>query len=179
MYALLVIDMQEDFVATPGLSGQRTSLVAGVNQWVAWAHGRGFPVIEVHTVLPQDRSAWALNMREDDHPMVIEDTPGAARLAEFEFVPDRVIAKTRDDAFHRTPLIETLRDLDIDSLVIAGVSTEACVAVTAASAYAWDLPTSLAAGAFGSADARAHSHAVGWLHKQYRQDVVSPEDLSW
>ncbi len=177
MHALLLIDLQEDFLAPPGLAEQRADVVQRVFDWVGWARRRQLPVIEVRTVLPDDESTWALNMREDGQPVVLEGSPGAQRLAEFTFAPDLSISKRRDDAFHGTDLLQQLRDRDIDALVLAGVSTEACLALTAASAYAHDLRVSLAAGAVASADRRAHVRALAWLKEQYRQELTAPADL--
>lgn len=177
MRALLLIDLQEDFFDPPPLAERRAEIAAGVRRWVDWARSRSLPVIEVRTVLPDDRTTWALNMREDDQPVVLEGTPGAERIAELDFVPDLEILKRRDDAFHGTDLLDRLHALGVDELVIGGVATEACVAMTAASAYAHDLKVSIADGAVGSPDAEAHRQALGWLEQQYRQRVVHPTDL--
>lgn len=177
MRALLLIDLQEDFLDPPPLAEQRSDVVRAVQRWADWARDHDVPVIEVRTVLPEDKSAWALNMREDDLPVVLEGTKGAETLTELDLRPDVEIVKRRDDAFHGTDLLERLRALDVDELVVGGVVTEACIAMTAATAYAHDLRVLIADGAVTSADRDAHDAALKWLREQYRQDVVSPEDL--
>ncbi|GAA3540533.1 cysteine hydrolase [Aeromicrobium flavum] len=177
MRALVLIDLQEDFLNPPDLREQRSALVRSVQHWIDWAREHEHPVIEVRTVLPEDRSTWARNMREDDQPVVLEGTPGAELLTELDVRADVSIIKRRDDAFHGTDLLERLHELDVDELVIAGVVTEACVAMTAAAAYAHDFQVWIAEGAVTSGDSKAHDAALKWLKEQYRQDVVSPEEL--
>ena len=178
MRALLLIDLQEDFLTPPELREQRSDLVRAVQRWTDWAREHDVPIIEVRTVLPDDKTTWALNMRDDDQPVVLEGTPGAETLTELDLRPDLEIVKRRDDAFHGTDLLDRLRALDVDELVIGGVVTEACIAMTAASAYAHDFRVQIAEDAVTSADADAHRAALKWLRDQYRQDVVSPEELA-
>ncbi len=178
MRALVLIDLQEDFLDAPGLREQRDELVQGVQRWIDWARDHDLSIVEVRTVLPHDRATWALNMREDDQPVVLEGTAGAELLAELDVEPDVSVVKRRDDAFHGTDLIERLREFGADQVVLAGVSTDACIAMTAASAYAYDLRVWIADGAVASADAHAHDAALAWLEQQYRQRVVTPEDLT-
>ncbi|MFS0886982.1 cysteine hydrolase family protein [Aeromicrobium sp. 179-A 4D2 NHS] len=178
MRALLLIDLQEDFLNPPPLAEQREDLVRAVQGWIDWARDNDVPVIEVRTVLPRDKSTWALNMREDDQPVVLEGTEGIERLRELEVDPHLSIEKRRDDAFHGTDLLDRLHNLDVDEIVLAGVVTEACIAMTAATAYAHDLKVSIAEGAVTSYDEKRHTAALKWLEEQYRQQVVTPDDLT-
>lgn len=178
MLALVLIDLQEDFLAPPAMREQREQLVRGVQRWIDWARHDDVPIIEIRTVLPHDPDTWALNMREDDQPVVLEGTPGSQWLAELSTTPDVSVVKRRDDAFHGTDLVERLQELGVDRIVVGGVSTEACIAMTAASAYAHDIHVSIAAGAVTSADAEAHGAALTWLEQQYRQQVVTPEEMA-
>ncbi|WP_286930086.1 MULTISPECIES: cysteine hydrolase family protein [Aeromicrobium] len=178
MRALVIIDLQEDFLDPPDLREQRSDIVRAVQRWTDWARDHDVPIVEVRTVLPEDKSTWALNMRDDDQPVVLEGTKGAETLTELDLRPDLELTKRRDDAFHGTDLLERLRELGVDELVLAGVVTEACIAMTAATAYAHDFRVQIADGAVTSADEKAHVAALKWLREQYRQDVVSPEDLA-
>ncbi len=175
MDALLLIDLQEDFLGAPGLAERRRELLDQVQRWVDLAARRAVPVIEVRTELPRDPSAWALNMREDHHPVALEGTDGTARAHELDVDPVAVVRKRRDDAFLGTDLDDRLTELGAQDLVLCGVSTEACVALTAAQAYARDYRVRL--GAVASADQRAHAQALAWLAEQYRQSHVTPDDV--
>lgn len=162
----------------PPLAEQRDELVRAVQRWIDWARDTESPIIEVRTVLPRDKTTWPLNMREDDQPVVLEGTDGIARLHELDVQSDLSIEKRRDDAFHGTDLLDRLHALDVDELVIGGIVTEACIAMTAATAYAHDLKVSMADGAVTSYDKKRHTAALKWLEEQYRQEVVTPDDLT-
>lgn len=174
--ALVLIDLQEDFLSAPGLREQRAALVAGVRRWLDLARERDALVLEVRTELPEDQSTWALNMRSDQKPVALEGTPGVERIAELADVDAITVLKRRDDAFLGTELVSLLEDRGVRSLVVAGVSTQACVAMTAASAYAHDLRVSLAGGAVASEDPRKHEEALRWLADEYRQPLADPDD---
>ncbi|WP_370200761.1 cysteine hydrolase family protein [Aeromicrobium sp.] len=174
--ALVLIDLQEDFLSAPGLARRRAGLLAAVHWWVGQARRHGAPVVEVRTVLPEDPTTWALNMRDDDSPVALEGTDGAGPVSELADVDTILVTKRRDDAFLGTELLEVLRAHDVDRLLLAGVAPQACVAMTAASAYAHDFRVSLAGGAVASDDDHAHQEALRWLAAEYRQDVREPRE---
>ncbi|NEK85944.1 isochorismatase family protein [Blastococcus saxobsidens] len=68
--------------------------------------------------------------------------PGADDASGLEFVEplrprdgEIVVRKSRASAFFGTPLSTWLRDLDVDTLVVAGETTSGCVRATAVDAY--------------------------------------------
>lgn len=174
--ALVLIDLQEDFLSAPGLAERRAALVDGVRAWVDLAREAGAFVLDVRTVVPEDESTWALNMRDDGQPVALEGTPGVERVAELADVDAVVVTKRRDDAFLGTTLVDLLEEHGVEHVVLAGVSTQACVAMTAASAYAHDLRVRLAGGAVASEDPQSHDAALRWLEAEYRQEVADPAD---
>jgi nicotinamidase-related amidase len=175
--ALLVVDLQEDFFSDPELARRRGELLECCNQVVAAARAAGVPVFEVRTIHAPDRSSWSLNMLSDGQGMTIESTDGARPVGELTAPGAVVVEKTRDSAFHGTSLAEKLDDAGITSIALCGVSTEACIAMTAAEAYARDLHVTLVADALASVDPEAHDHALDRLSRQYRQAVVTSDRL--
>jgi nicotinamidase-related amidase len=145
---------------------------------VARAQATGAPVVEVQTVHARDKSTWALNMREDDQGMALEGTSGSARLDGLR-EPDHVIVKTRDSAFFGTDLDTWHADRNVDRLVLAGVSTESCIAATAIDAYARDLRVALVENATASIQWQLHDQTLERLHEQYRQEVRSAAEISF
>ena len=89
------------------------------------------------------------------------------------------VHKTRDSAFVGTDLEGTLRSLGVDRLVLGGVSTEACVAMTAADAYARDFRVVIAGDVVASAQEEAHRAALDWLESQYRQPTCSNDQIEF
>lgn len=176
--ALLVVDLQEDYFADPDLARHRTGLVRAVNQLVRSAARAGAPAVEVRTEHRHDRSTWARNMLQDDQGVALLGTPGVARLPELAPVPT-VVTKTRDSAFFRTSLADLLASEGVGRVVLAGVSTESCIAVTATDAYAHDLHVVLVEDAIGCADDDLHDHTLRMLARLYRQDVARAVDVDF
>jgi nicotinamidase-related amidase len=176
--ALLIVDLQNDYFVNGELARCRDDLLEACNALVERARAAGALVIEVQTVHAQDKSTWALNMLDDDQGMALEGTEGAQRLQGLH-QPDRVLLKTRDSAFHGTELWPWLTTAEVDCLVLAGVSTESCIAATATDAYAHDLRVVLVKDATASVEWRLHDETLDRLRDQYRQDVCSAADVSF
>ena len=174
--ALVLIDLQNDYFHDDELARCRDDILAAGNLLVRAARDAGAPVVEVQTVHARDGSTWALNMLDDGQGMALEGTEGARRLDGL-LEPDHCLVKTRDSAFHDTELASWLRERGVDRLVLAGVSTESCIAATATDAYAHDLRVVLVEDATASVEWRLHDEALERLQKQYRQEVVSARDV--
>ena len=170
--ALVIVDMQVDYFNDSELERCRDDLVAACNSLVERASSAGAPVIEVRTEHKPDRSTWALNMREDDSGMVIEGTPGADPVRGLRTEGTATVIKTRDSAFFRTELEDLLTSRGIESIALAGVSTESCIATTAADAYARDLRVVLVDEAVASVDPELNRRTQEQLEQQYRQPTV-------
>jgi nicotinamidase-related amidase len=174
--ALMVIDLQYDYFHDEELERCREDVLDRSNRLIRAARNAGSLVVEVQTVHSRDKSTWALNMLDDDQGMAIEGTEGARRLDGL-LEPDLCIVKRRDSAFHDTDLEDWLDERDVDRLVLAGVSTESCIAATATDAYARDLRVVLVEDATASVEWRLHDETLERLQKQYRQEVVSADDV--
>jgi nicotinamidase-related amidase len=130
--ALIVVDMQHDFVADGG-SLQVPDAAATVP--VIADLIRRFRVAGARVVFTQDTH------RDGDPefaiwpPHAIEGTPGHAIVDELHPLPeDTVIRKPRYDAFYGTPLDHLLRQWGVSTLVICGTVANICVHYTASSA---------------------------------------------
>ena len=176
--ALVLIDLQNDWFEDDELVRCRDDLIKATNLLIDAARREGVPVVEVQTVHTRDRSTWALNMLQDGEGVVIGGTEGAQRLEGLQ-EPDHLIQKTRDSAFHGTDLDEWLRARDVGRLVLAGVSTESCIAATAIDAYAHDFRVTLVEDATASVEWRLHDQMLEQLQGQYRQDVQRAADVDF
>jgi nicotinamidase-related amidase len=176
--ALLLIDLQNDYFADEELARRRDALRERCNLLIERARQASATVVEVQTVHARDKSTWALNMLEDDQGMALEGSTGAARIDGLD-AADLVLVKTRDSAFHGTDLLARLRDRRVDRLVLAGVSTESCIAATATDAYAHDLSVTLVADATASPSEELHEQTLERLHRQYRQEVLRAADVQF
>lgn len=176
--ALVVIDMQEEYFADDVLRQQRTRLVAACNTLIDAFHGAGRPVLFIRTAHTETSDTWTLNMRDDKQGVLFDGTSGVELLHELHRdTSDRVVTKMRDSAFHATIMEQTLRELHIDTLILAGVSTQNCVGQTAAGAYARNLRVVLAEDAIGTHDITYHEPTLAMLAKEYRQVRAQVADI--
>ena len=148
--ALVVIDMQRDFVEPGGfgaaLGNDVRHLAAAIGParslLEAW-RARGWPVVHTRESHAPDLSDCPPSKRNRGQPALRIGDPGPmGRLLVrgepgCEIVPllapapgEIVIDKPGKGAFFATPLEATLRRLGVTQLVVAGVTTEVCVQTT-------------------------------------------------
>ena len=144
--ALLVIDMQNDFVHDDGHCAKSfgrpmvtgfQSVIAPIAQLAGTARAAGVPVIYTKVVQLPDGSLasplWlADNLRYGFEPLqCMQGTWGWEILDELAPQPaDLVVEKTRRSAFQGTNLENVLRARGIESLVVTGVAGSGCVLST-------------------------------------------------
>ena len=148
--ALIVIDMQRDFIEPGGFGaslGNDVSRLAAIVPTVARLIGgfraAGLPVIhtkechrpDLSDCPPAKRNRGSPTLRiGDPGPMgrvLIAGEPGAEIVAELAPIAgETVIEKPGKGSFYATDLPATLAKLGTKSLVFAGVTTEVCVQTT-------------------------------------------------
>jgi nicotinamidase-related amidase len=87
------------------------------------------------------------------------------------------IVKTRDSAFLGTDLAQRLRNLEVDTVVLAGASTHSCVAQTAADAFDHNFRVVYAADATGTEGPAAADAVLAVLCREYRQRIRTVEEI--
>ena len=130
--ALVVIDMQNDFVKQGGslLVPDAEATIPAIERLLGIARGGRMRVVysqDTHRCGDPEWEVWPEHCREGTWgwEIVAELTPGA---------DDAVIRKIRYDAFYSTPLDHLLQLWRIDTLVICGTIANISVQSTAASA---------------------------------------------
>lgn len=170
--ALLLIDLQADFGAPGGQMALRgmdmTAPQAAVAKAGELAHAARIaraPLVFVRLLThpggetPILREAKA--RRGDDTPdLCREGTAGAAFIGPQPRNDEMVISKTRYSAFAHTGLAERLKALGLDTLILAGLTTECCVAASAWHAFEQDFHVFVAADACAAYDAALHQNAL-------------------
>lgn len=135
--ALLVVDVQHDVMATSIL---RDEVVANVGTLVDRARAKGVPVV------------WVRHHAEQELQL---GTPGwqiVEELSPAEGEP--IVEKTFGDSFAETDLRERLESLGVDSLVLCGAQTDACVRSTFYGALYRGYPVTLVSDAHTTEDMR-------------------------
>jgi len=148
--ALVVIDMQRDFVEPGGFGdtlgndiGRVASIVPTVARLIAFARARGWTVVhtrESHAAdlsdcPPAKRTRGAPTLRiGDEGPMgriLVRGEPGNAIVDACAPVAGEIVLdKPGKGAFYATRLGELLQARGVTHLVLAGVTTEVCVQTT-------------------------------------------------
>ncbi|QEE45901.1 cysteine hydrolase [Rhizobium sp. WL3] len=148
--ALIIIDMQRDFVEPGGFGetlGNNVALLQAIipatARLLAAFRAAGLPVIHTRECHRPDLSDCPPAKRErgkpslrigDPGPMgriLISGEPGADIIPELYPVEDEIVLdKPGKGAFYATPLGEILAERKIRQLVFAGVTTEVCVQTT-------------------------------------------------
>ena len=153
--ALIVIDMQRDFVEQGGFGSALgndvrplQAIVPTVAKLIAGFRAAGLPVIHTREGHKPDMSDCPPSKRTrgqapgckagltigDAGPMgriLVDGEPGNDLLPELAALPGEVVLlKPGKGAFYATPLQEILQKLGVGHLVFAGVTTEVCVQTT-------------------------------------------------
>lgn len=177
--ALVVVDMQNDFLDPDGYFAQRSLDVGPLRQVIE-------PTARLREALPPAvRTVFTAQVYEpdgsDDLNLVHRLKParlvrsgagapvqrgswGARVIDRLAPGPaDRVVEKRRFDAFYRTDLERLLRTWGIDTLIFAGVVADVCVETTVRSAYVRDFDVVWAidcVGAWTAEDLRRSREAI-------------------
>ncbi|KAF5788069.1 putative N-carbamoylsarcosine amidase [Helianthus annuus] len=143
--ALLVIDMQNDFVLADGsmrVDGA-LAIVPNVIKAVEQARRRGFLVVWVvreHDPLGRDVELFRRHFYAEGKPKPTSKGSKGAELVDGLVIKqeDYKVVKTRFSAFFATQLHSVLQGAGIDSLVAVGVQTPNCIRQTVFDAVALD-----------------------------------------
>ncbi|HWA47158.1 MAG TPA: isochorismatase family cysteine hydrolase [Dongiaceae bacterium] len=179
--ALLVIDMQRDFLDPRGyLAGMGYDL-AGVRAAIGPARrlldaARNAGLTVIHTrqgyrpdlaeLPPHKRARVTEGTSAIGRPgplgrFLIRGEPGFDIIPELAPIPGEfIVDKTANSAFWGTDLAAILAAHRIDSLIFAGVTTDVCVHCTLREATDRGFECLLASDACGSGDAEAHRAAL-------------------
>lgn len=157
--ALLVIDMQNDFVleGAPMEVPAARDAIPGIQRLITAARELKVPVIySQHTLLEDSQNSileatynpklFSVGMRKG--------TQGVQVIEDLKPQPeDTIIEKYRYDAFHNTlmePTLKNIRGLNqIDTVIITGTLTEVCCESTARGAYMRDYKVAFVSDATG------------------------------
>jgi nicotinamidase-related amidase len=158
--ALLIIDVQRRFFRTAATQAKLPGLLAGINELTDFFHEKSLPVIHIVTAHEADDAG--------DPPGEAEEIPGIHCLG-----TDIFITKAHLSAFVRTGLEDRLWELDVNTVVLAGFSTNACLGLTAIDAYEPDFMPILAGDAILGIDREREADMLRVLEHEYGVVPVS------
>ena len=185
--AVIVIDCQVDFGAPDGEMARRgadmtapQAALAKAVQLVDAARAAGVEVVFVR-LLTRGENDIAREARlrrgDDEADLCVEGTRGADFVGPRPLEGDTVISKTHFSAFARTGLADQLHADGIDTLVLAGLTTECCVASSAWDGFERDFHIVIASDACAAYEPDLHRHALRALELSGAA-IISSADLT-
>lgn len=187
--AVLVIDMQVEFCSRDGFfahaglgASHCIDVVPAVRALLELARARGLTVVFTRTVnvpesvLPRQHRILPVRDRHEARTTVcLEGTPGVEIVDELRPLPSELVVDKRQySAFYETPLEHQLRQRGIDTLVVAGVTTHACVDSTVRDAYFRGFDIVIASDAVAAFEPELHASTLRTLELLF--GAVSPVD---
>jgi nicotinamidase-related amidase len=195
--ALVVIDMQRDFVDPEGLFGQMgvdLSMYASMRPRLAAlltsARENGVRVIHLQNTqlaghLSDSPAQHRFNLRmhgrvrQGDLPLTytVPGTFGYEFLPEFQPLDEElIVSKYRSSGFWGTNLSLLLRSHGIETIVVAGCTTEGCVESTARDAMFNDFYVVIPSDCVASDDRAQHRASL--LLMSHRFDLATGEEIA-
>lgn len=162
--ALVVVDMQQDFLARAGLEPERDQLIGFVEQLLVWVRQQAWPVVHVHTRVSIDQTDWLPHWRLAGRADCIANTPGAQPPAGLApEATEVVVFKKHFNGFESPLMLSTLYAAGVDTILLAGVHTHACIRETAAAAHAHGFRVIIVTDAVGSYDPGHARMTLDWI----------------
>lgn len=176
--ALLIVDMQADFASPEGAAGRWgldlstvPAALAAAERLAEAARSAEVPVVfaGLFTTPLTDSPAWNERMRRRGGDPSVEAAlcrdgeAGGAFVGPQPRLGELVVRKTRYSAFWGADLDARLKAMDVDTLVVAGLTTECCVADTAKDAFNLDYHVFIAADACAAYEPDLHVSALKML----------------
>jgi len=136
--ALLVIDVQKEFFKfSPTTAQSLNNAIEYINAAIALFREKDLPVICVQHV--------------DEEEKLVPGEEGFALPEELEILSsDLHVHKTYGNSFNKTPLVDELRGLGVDTVIITGFCAEYCVLSTYRGAEDLDLAPIVLRGSLAS-----------------------------
>ena len=167
--ALIVIDLQNDYFPDGKFPLWNTDEVTtNIESALKIANNKNIPIILIQHIANSELGIAPFFNRDSDgaeiHPRILQAAPNA-----------EVIVKEYADSFEQTTLEETLKALNIDTLLICGMMTQNCVTHTAISKVAERYDVSILPDCCTSVDVMIHNIALNAVST--RVPLISLEQI--
>jgi ureidoacrylate peracid hydrolase len=190
--AFVLVDLQNDFCKPGGHWYQQgfelphaAEIIHNAGQLLATARAINVPVIFVQMTNPPSLESTSpayarfLHIKcglEPDRLGCYPDTWGFEIVEELQPKPgESIIQKNRSSGFIGTNLEMILRSNGIQTVVLAGVASHACVESTARDAFNHDYHVVIAEDAIGAHSPELHQATLQIMHVRY--DVLTTNEL--
>ena len=173
-YAVLVVDMLNDFVTGALKCDRGLAIVPKTAQLLAGCREKNVPVIfcnDAHLKgVDHELKLWG------DH--AIAGTVGAEVIEELALCEkDYVVPKRRYSGFFQTDLDLLLRELGVNTVIMTGLHTHMCVRHTTADAYQLGYDIVVAKDATDSFTAEDYHSGIQYLKDVYGAEISDVDSI--
>jgi len=171
-YAVVVVDMINDFVKGILTVGRAKDLIPRISHLLTYARAHNIPIIYVNdSHLPNDREfkIWGGH--------AIAGTAGSQVVEDLKPLPnDIVLQKMRYSAFFGTSLDNILRELKATSLVITGIVTNICIQHTVAGAFFRGYEVTIPQDCVEAFTEAEQKEGLEYIKRMYGSNIVTLEE---
>jgi maleamate amidohydrolase len=180
--AVIAVDLSNGFAQPSSpLGGDFTQVLAANTLLFEAAQKKDIPIFFSTVVYdnPEQASVFrqrlpVLNILERGSEWV-DIHPDVTRFV----APNSIIEKHHPSAFFGTQLLDSLHALNIDSLIITGLTTSGCVRATCVDGLQHNYACTVVADACGDRNNEAHSMSLHDMHAKYAQVLSLDDTLKW
>ena len=184
--ALLVVDVQNDFVSPQGSAGKRgedidaaLAIVPNLIHLIDAGRRVGLTIVYIRTTHSEwtDTPSWVYRSSQKSGLSSCREGSWGAEFYEG-IAPgpsERVVIKHRYSAFINTDLNTVLRARGIQSVLVCGVATNVCVETTARDAYMFDYYVTIIDDCSAAYDVKLHMATLENMRRHFGLVASSDE----
>lgn len=178
--ALLIIDLQIDFVAGSLPVVGAAKVLSRAKQVLATARLAGLPIIHTQEVHRKERADFGRELDGAEPVHCLENWPGTGFHPELAPLDGEfIVTKRRYSGFFATDLEILLKGLQIETVILMGALTNVCVHYTALDAHQRDYYFHVLEDCCIGSDWEAHDAALkAMAYLQRRSRITSDEFIA-
>jgi ureidoacrylate peracid hydrolase len=176
--ALIVVDVQNDFVSPEGSAAKRgddvgaaMAMIPNLTRLIDQARKVGLTIVYIRTTHSDwtDTASWIYRTSQKSGLNTCrEGTWGAEFYDGIAPLPsERVVIKHRYSAFINTDLNTVLKARAIQSILVCGVATNVCVETTARDGYMYDYYVTMIDDCSAAYDAKLHMGTLENMRRHF------------
>ena len=176
--ALIVVDVQNDFVSPEGSAGKRgedvgaaMAMIPNLTGLIDQARRVGLTIIYIRTTHSDwtDTASWVYRTSQKSGLSTCREGSWGAEFYDgiAPLPTERVVIKHRYSAFINTDLNTVLKARGVQSVLVCGVATNVCVETTARDGYMYDYYVTMIDDCSAAYDAKLHMNTLENIRRHF------------